>query len=292
MNSRRWIAAAALVVFAACGDEINGPKTIDEQTDITVVLDWELAREPWILWSGWDLQVRDSDDGPSCPGGFDDPCWSSNTSNLTTIDEGLFEPDGSARIRFSALCAPGQPLDGHVIRPWALKSSRHRDGDRIWAYCRPGWVTLTCSDGVQHIPVTDRPDDSRCTVSDWVETEIHLQLDWALSREPGFEDATWALIRQQPSTSQATIEWVTVDEGSLLADGTAEVRFTTFCEPGEVRRLNERIELRGRFGVYKETLVDPECRVQEDLRCTSETQRLASAHSYRTRQCTTPAEEP
>jgi hypothetical protein len=295
MRRRLWLTATVLVAFAACGDEINGPQTTEEQTVITVELDWQLAREPWVLASGWELEVPSSDEGPSCPSGFVDPCWSSRTTNLTTIDEGLFESDGSAEIRFSALCARGQPLGGHVILPWALKSS-HRQGfrGRYWQECTPGFVSLICSDGVQRITITDPPDNSRCTVNGWVETEIHLTLHWPLSREPGFEDATWALTKQQPTDSQSTIEWVTVNDGSFLTDGTAEVRFTTFCEPGEERRLNETIELSGHFGAYEDSLADPECRRRSDLRCTADTQLLEFVFESRSdppQQCKSPAED-
>jgi hypothetical protein len=296
MCSRPWLAATALVVFAACGDDISGPTTTEAQIDITVELDWQLAREPWILASGWELKVPSSDGGPSCPTGFDDPCWSSAAGNVTTIEEGGFAVDGAARIRFTALCVPGQPLSGHVIYPWALKNS-HRTGfrGRYWQDCSPGFLTVNCSDDVQRVVIEDPPDDSRCSVSDWVETEIHLRLDWPLGREPGFEDATWTLTKQRPSASQASIEWVTADEGSFVADGTAEVRFTTFCEPGEDRRLNETIELSGHFGAYEGSLADPECRRRSDLRCTADVQHLEFVYESwfdAPEQCTAPAEDP
>jgi len=260
-------------MLAACGDDVTGPIDRAVDTEIVAEFDWALAREPGFIALGWQLKAPDPDERRHKPSTFDEPNWSTPGSGSITVQDGPFSPSGVATIRFTARCEPGTDVVGHHVDMYGFKASKGHGLQDPYGGCTPVVPQLTCTNSVQRHIVSAPAGDRRCAVDELVEIDIDLRLDWSHAREPGFEAPRWTLLEREPHPEQYGMRWTPVAAGTFSEDGAAEVRFRTFCEPTSDSYTNQRIEVIGHFGAYRETMANPECRLDTyNFRCTSEPQ--------------------
>lgn len=110
-------------------------------------------------------------------------------------------------------------------------------------------VLAACGDGVTEPPVETA-----------VETDMYVEIDWPLAREPWFVAYGWKLMGYDPDWTPKTCTFdepycptpqsrITLQEGTFPPTGVTRLRFTSLCEPGEYQS-GYPIDL---FGMKKST---------------------------------------
>jgi len=86
-----------------------------------------------------------------------------------------------------------------------------------------------------------------------VDTQITVEVDWPLAREPGFVNARWRVFRLDAVPDSFAYRRVLVGEGDIGSGGTATARFTVRCTPGVALHFPpiHEMEVVGHFTEYE-----------------------------------------
>jgi hypothetical protein len=84
-----------------------------------------------------------------------------------------------------------------------------------------------------------------------VETQITVQLDWPLARDPGFVNARWRAYRRDVVPDSFAYKQTKIDEGQFGSDGTASAQFTASCVPDRDLNPFYAMDVVGHFTAYE-----------------------------------------